>query len=343
MGALREPAPAEAAPTTEATEAGVADAADAASHDASDAPAMKLAPELTLEKPFVAWARPRPKGDVAAGAHDELVARWNLGGTSSPEYPSSRPGFHPGTRVKVDTRVVAGRLPKTAPVDRRTGKPAVVLSETSLLARARKHGYWRYRLCFERVAQEVGKVEGGETVLRFAVDPRGRIGTPQVLRTKLKAAEVVACLAAKTPEIELLPPSRRLTVELAVQVWPGDAPLPSLPPPPSDPALNLPVDSDAVTAALEQERGAFERCYSEGLGRDPALWGRLQAHVELGPAGGVSRARETESRFPDPEVSRCVLGRIRAWRIAPRAGHARSFEVALRLGREPERPAAATP
>lgn len=309
---------------------------------ASDADlAARPLPVVLIERPYLAWARPRPKGAVAAGAHDELLARWNLGGTSAPDFPSNRPSYHPGTRVKVETRVVSGKLPKTAPVDRRTGKHAVVLSETSLLTRSRKHGYWPYRLCFERAVQQRGKQKGGETVLRFAVDARGRVGQPVLLRTKLDATEVVECLLAETRALPLLPPPRRVQVELSVEVWPGDAALPSLPPAPADPALAGPLDGEALEKALEADRGALASCYAEGLARDPGLWGRLQVHVERDARGRVTAARQSESRFPDPEVVACVLGLLKETRLP--TGGAPGFEIALRLGREPPRPAAATP
>lgn len=316
------------------------DAAVEAALDAAPAPAE---PRLSIEKPYLTWARPRPKGAVAAGAHDELVGRWNVGGTSSPDFPSNRPGFHPGTRVRVDPRLLSGRLPKTAPLDRRTGKRAVVLSETSLLARSRKHGYWPFRLCFERGVQQHGKLKGGETVLRFGVDRQGRIEQPRLVRTKLEVAEVADCLRERAREIELLPPPRRIEVELSVQVWPGDVPLPSLDPVPSDPALQLPLDADAIFAALEADRAGLVGCYAQGLARDPGLWGRLQAHVEADPLGRVRRVKEVESRFPDADVTACVLGRLKEMAFPKRDRRPSGFEIALRFGSEPERPSGATP
>ena len=329
--------------TFDGDEPGPIAATDAGSDAAVDASAPGLEGVVEIEKAYLTWARPRPKGKVAAGAHDELVARWNLGGTSDPAFPSNRPGFHPGTRVKVDTRVIGGRLPKSAPIDRRTGKHAVVLSETSLLVRSRKHGYWPYRLCFERESQTTGKTKGGATLLRFSVDRTGRIAGARVVQTNLEAADVVDCLREQTLRLPLLPPPRRIEVELSVQVWPGDALLPSLGPAPSDPALALPLDSSAISAALEQERDAFADCHAAGLARDPGLWGRLQVRLRIDAKGAVQRAQEAESRFPDGKVSSCVLGRLKAIRFPIRPGHASEFDVALRLGRVPERSPDATP
>lgn len=313
----------------------------------ADAPLDAGAPEapvaLVIEKPYVLWARPRPKGLIAAGSHDELVGRWNLGGSSSPDHPANRAGHHPGTRVKVDTRVTSGRLPKSAPVDRKTGKPQVVLSETSLRARSRKLGYWPFRVCYERWVAEHGKLAGGETVLSFAVDRAGRIGVAKVLRSKLTEAEVTACLASAVREIELLPPPRRIQVELAVQLWPGDVPVPKLAPIPTAPELTLPLDAGGLESALEKARPSFETCYRQGLARDPALWGRLQLHVEHDAQGAVTSAQQSESHFPDPGVTRCVLGHVREMTFARRAGRLRAFEIALRFGREPASSAAESP
>ncbi|MBK7582217.1 MAG: AgmX/PglI C-terminal domain-containing protein [Myxococcales bacterium] len=314
--------------------------AGGATSDAQAKPAP--APWLVIETPYLAWARPRPKGSVAAGAHDEELARWNLGGTADPAFPSNRAGFHPGTRVKVDVRVTAGHLQKSAPINRRTGKRIVVLSETSLLARARKLGYWPYRLCFERALQAGDKPKAGETVLRFDVDASGRIGPPRVIRSKLTPAEVVACIVDKTRDIELLPPPRRISAELSVQLWPGDALLPSLPGKPAA-ATDEELDSKALLRIVEAERDALANCYAEGLGRDLRLWGRVQLHIELSQSGKVTGARETESRFPDREVSRCLTGAVSQMRFPERKLRPAAFELGVRLGREPVKPVASTP
>jgi len=315
--------------------------ADAASEASPDAPpAPKPSVSLLIEKPYLGWARPRPKGEVAAGAHDELIGRWNVGGTSDPDFPSNRPGFHPGTRVKVDTRVVAGRLPKAAPVDRRTGKPWVVLSETSLLARSRKLGYWHFRLCYEAFVQANGPTKGGETSMRFRVGRDGRIGRAQLVKTKLDSREVVGCLLDRVREIELLPPAKPVDVELSVQVWPGDVPLPSLSNPPAD---RRELDADALEKLLEGSRAELEACGQEAFARDAGLWGRVQLHLELRPDGGVARAKQSESRFPDDEVTRCVIRTVSKLAFPARKSLAPGFEVGLRFGHPPEPPPTVTP
>ena len=102
-------------------------------------------PGFEVEQPFKLFERPRLPGAVQAAVHDELLARWNVGGTGDPTFISNRSNYHPGARVVVDTTVVAGRLPVRSRHGRRRG----VLSQQGLLAQSRTQGYWPFRLCFE--------------------------------------------------------------------------------------------------------------------------------------------------------------------------------------------------
>jgi hypothetical protein len=316
---------------------GASAGADAAA--ATPAPPASPAPSVAFERPFLAWARPRPKGEVAAGSHDEALGRWNLGGSAEPGHVSSRASFHPGTRVKVDVRVVSGRLPNTAPVNRRTGKHVVVLSQTSLLARSRKHGYWPFRLCYERHVQTHGKTDGGATTIGFRVERSGRPSQARLVSTRLHAPDIARCLVEKVNDLELLPPPRRTGVELTVQLWPGDAPLPTLPPPPPNASDPSAFDARSMQEVLEANRPAIAECYAQGLARDPGLWGRVQVHVEVDTKGRVTHARQVESRFPDEAVVRCVLDTLKQSEWTAKAGRTPRFEVAVRLGQEPKRPA----
>jgi hypothetical protein len=322
-----EPSPVDAGDAEDASEA----EAPEADSGAALAPAL-----LRIEHPYVSWDRKRPKGEVAAAADDELIGRWNLGGTQAPTYASNRPGFHPGTRVVVDTRVVSGRLVKRAPLDRRTGKHHVVLSETSLLVRSRKHGYWPFRLCFEDAAREKGRVKGGKTTLRFDVDARGRVKSARVVDTKLDEPSIADCLRDRAKEIELLPPPRRIGVELTVQLWPGDVRVPLLPkaPTPEPPGL----DADAVESVVTARQSELQTCYAAGLARDASLWGRLQLHVTVDGKGRVLTARESESQFPDPEVVTCISRLVRGLGFSKGKSALPEFELGFRMGRLPEAP-----
>ncbi|HEY1532860.1 MAG TPA: hypothetical protein VGF76_02535, partial [Polyangiaceae bacterium] len=63
------------------------------------------APEVVVEQPYPLDARPRSLSPLQAAAEDEDLARWNIGGSADPSYPSSQASYHPGTRVVVDTRL----------------------------------------------------------------------------------------------------------------------------------------------------------------------------------------------------------------------------------------------
>ncbi len=293
---------------------------------APNAPAV----ELMIEKPFLAWERPRPSGRIAGAAHDEELSRWNMGGTGDATFPSNRPGFHAAPRVRVDTTLVAGHLSKSARLDRRTGKHDRVLSQTSLLARSRKYGYWPFRLCFEEGLRRDQKL-GGKTRLRFRVTTSGSIRGGRLVDTKLSDPEVAKCLVEAAPEIRLLPPPRGIDVELLVSLWPGDAAVPSLEDAPETPAK---LDSEAIAASLGEIRTAFSDCYADGRTRDPALWGRLELGIEVDEAGAIKDVRERDSRFPDPEVTTCAISAAKSWALSPKKGRP-SFVIGLRFGTPP--------
>lgn len=285
---------------------------------------------LVIEKPFLAWARGRPEGRVAGAAHDVELARWNVGGTSDPEFISNKPGFHPATRVKVDTVVVAGALQKNARVDPKSKKPDRVLSQASLLARSRKYGYWPFRLCFEEGLRKKPTL-GGKTRIRFRVNRAGRILMKRLVQTKLEDRDVAQCLVEAASEIELLPAHRSIDVEASIDLWRGDAPLPTLVEPPEK-APNL--DHEALTPVLEAARPSFEACYRSALVRDPKVWGRVELALQVDPTGVVTSATERDSHFPDKETVSCVIETARALQFPPKKSRP-SFLFGLRFGNAP--------
>jgi len=300
---------------------------------ASDATGRSIEPSVEIETPYVNSARPRPKGEVDAAVQDENIARWNVGGTGDPNFISNRAGYHPATRVKVDSRVLAGTLAKKAPLDKRTGKHRPVLSETSLLARSRKYGYWPFRLCFEQGVHENASLRGGESIVQIRVDTSGRVTSSRLISTKLKDSKVADCIAERARDLPLLKPPSAIDVELKVSIWPGDAPLPSLEK--SSEPVDAPFRPRSVAETLKTIEPSFVECLSDGLLRDPSLWGRVQIHVEVDANGSVRIARENESRFPDRDVSACVVRAIKQLTFSASSAHGRSFEVGVRLGQPP--------
>ena len=283
---------------------------------------------FVAEPPFRLFERPRPPGAVHAAVLDETLARWNVGGTGDPSYISNRPGYHPGARVVVDAKVLSGNLPKRG----RRG----VLSEQSVLAEARKRGYWPYRLCFEdglRLDQKLS----GQTIVRLSIGSSGRVVATRLVQTKLKDENVARCLAERTGDLEFAPrPSRRVDVELSIKLWPGDAPVALVGPPDGTPFDNPGIlDSEAAARALAQCEPSLRACYQQGVERDAELWGRIQFRIDQAADGRVQKVAEDESRFPDRQVVDCMVNVIQTQPLPAPKGGELTFVFAVRLGSMP--------
>jgi hypothetical protein len=283
-------------------------------------PRAELEPvSIVLER---SHERARPAGAVDAALADEQVARWNLGGSSDPARIANQANYHPATRVQVDLRVTAGKLPTRARAQR--------LSEASLLAQARRQGYWPFRNCFEQALRS-GRELRGRSVIRFAIAKSGRARNARLVRTDLTDRSVGKCLEARVGALVFSPaPQRQIGVELSVGLWPGDAPL-AVTAPEREPAYDALV-VERVVAPLES---ALADCYRAGLERDASLWGRVQLRVEVDATGRVTAAREEQSKFPDREVVACIAeSTTRAEFPEPKAGPG-SIMIGLRLGAPP--------
>jgi hypothetical protein len=98
-----------------------------------------------------------------------------------------------------------------------------------------------------------------------------------------------------------------------------------------------------MDTALDRVRPLVRDCYVRGLEKDPALWGRIELRIELDAHGSVRQAFEQESRFPDPDVTRCIRHTFADLTLPTPSGGAASFVFAARLGRPPPMLAPATP
>jgi hypothetical protein len=65
-----------------------------------------------------------------------------------------------------------------------------------------------------------------------------------------------------------------------------------------------------IQQTVRKSYGDFQKCYEQGLGRNPKLTGRVSAKFVIGRDGGVSNVGDANSDMPDPEVVRCVLDRF---------------------------------
>lgn len=283
--------------------------------------------QLEPERPYKTFQRPRAQGPVFAAGEDETLARWNLGGTGDPNFISNRAGFHPGARVVVDTELVAGQLPE---------KSGSGLSQRSLLAQSRSRGYWPLRLCYEEALRRDPK-SSGETRIRLSIGRSGNVTRAQLKETALDA-EAARCLSLAVESLSYAPgPAAGLVaVDFSVKFWRGDAPLPAVGPAPGilfeNPGR---LEPDVVAEVLAPAIPALTSCYARGLAKDPALWGRLGLRIDLTAAGAIASVHEDESRFPDREVSECVVAQVGQLTFPAPAGGRLSFVQAFRLGTPP--------
>lgn len=295
---------------------------------ASPEPEPHAPPPFELEPPYPPGRLPRPGGAMAASAFDEQLARWNLGGLSDPRYPSSRPNYHPGTRVVVDATAV----PRTVP---RSSTRRHVFTQATLQAEARNQGYWPFRICFEQGVQ-VRPSLSGQTRLALSVTSSGRVSASRVLSSELAERSAAECLARAARSLTFRrAPARRVNVELRVSLWPGDAPLP----PRTATVAPEKLDGEGLTRVLDEATPALIRCCEAALARDAGLWGRVALCVHINAEGEIVKAQETESHFPDPQASECMAREISALRL-PTAGQALHVMFAARCGRPPQPPPA---
>jgi hypothetical protein len=286
-----------------------------------EAPASALAAAVPfeIESPYAPGRLPRPDGRMLASAFDEDLARWNLGGSSAPEHPSNRAKYHPAVRVVVDL----GPLSRKVPLRSKNSKG---LSQASLLAEARSSGYWGFRTCYERGLRKNPALKGA-TRLRLSLAASGRALSTRVLSTELGDRSTSVCLADAARELVFKRgPTRRLDVELRVQFWPGDAPLP-----PRSDGHDAPTASWRPSATeLNRLEPALRSCCAEALARDARVWGRIAFQLVRDSEARI-RATESETNFPDREAVRCMGEALTTLAMPPSHEHS-EIMLATRCG-----------
>jgi hypothetical protein len=280
-----------------------------ASADTATSESIQIA--MSDESPYAPGTRRRPGGAVAASHDDDVTARWNRGGPDASGTAAVKPP-HPAPRVKVDVVQVRGHI-----------------EEAGVLRTARDKGYWPFRLCYEDGLRGAPKLHG---IVRFRVT-LGPGGTPRAVRkvsAEMDDVQVTSCVLKAARSLALAAPERGTPeVTLEVSFWPGDAPVRSA----SSPrATDAP---DALVAALRSRWPAVRACYAEGLRRTPGLWGRLAMRLRVTSAGKVIEAAETESHFPDHDVTECALRVYERAGLSPFGGEDRVIVYPLRFGTPP--------
>lgn len=250
----------------------------------------------------------------------ESLGRWNVGGCAHPYCRSSFAGFHPGTRVIVDT----------SPFSTRT-TAAVARALLRIQSEFRNRGYWPYRNCFENNSSE-RDFRGGDTMLRVQVAPSGAVTQTRTLATTHSSKSIAECVRNETRKLTVRSPNgKRAMFRLRIRLYPGDVPLPVVR---TDAAHSATGSTALHDDAARPLRMAVERCISVAFQRDSSLWGRLSLALQLGDDGRVSEVREVESRFPDPNVLVCCRASLIGSTV-PALVPGGELHIAARLGELP--------
>jgi len=286
-------------------------------------PVPAPAPPVLIEPPYSALGHPRLGTEMQTLGRDEELFQWALGGSSDPEHPSNRPGYHPATRVVVDVELMS-RAPK---------------GTTKRLERiARSTGYWPLRACFE-TAQRITPKSDRAARIRLTLSASGRVlGARHV--DKVSERDYAHCVLERIRGLDFTPGfTRKLDVDIKVKQWPGHAPVPPRAP---DSAPKV-VLSSAARATLQGLAPALTDCYRAGLRQDPKLWGRIALRLSLGGDGAVTQATPVETRFPNADVAECARQTLLGARLPEEPGAAKELTFAARFGQVPVTPPAGAP
>jgi hypothetical protein len=314
------PAPA-SAPLASATPP--VDVPPAASASASAVAPTPPAPDkpvdrLVLEPAYSPGAYPWPAGAVDRKARMAELEVWNAGGVAS------------GERWHAAPRVVIGE-PQLA-----SGKA----SPRDVMRALRHDQYWTVRRCYEPKLRDQPKLEG-RTVLELVVASDGTVKSARVPKKgrvrddrkhghAMSDRDVVGCLARGFTGIRVpAPRTRTATMQVSIDVWPGDAPLPEPAGPPGAGKIDLAKVDEAIAAA----RGTITPCFEVA---PRGAWGRTALRVEVGDDGHVDDVDEVETRFADADAIACVSRSLRALTLPSPSGGSAKVIVALRWAKAAE-------
>jgi hypothetical protein len=280
---------------------------------------------ILIEQPYKLGERAVPRERAAYQADILERRRWNDGSVGALIADPPLEEGHPDPRVIVD--VTSSKGPHAA----------------ADIQRLFRRNFWIEVIECYRLAAYKDRNLRGKTTIRIWVGAKGKITKSSLGDTTFKERDVPECLVQKARSIELTKARAVSTATIAVQVGPGDEPLA----PPQkliEPGPGT-LSPDAIRSVLEAALPRFHACYDKALGYAPELWGRIAVRFHVDRSGRVDEAFQTESRFPEPRVLRCVLAEARSLQFpAPQGGDLR-FVVPLRFStdRAPAHPVPPTP
>lgn len=231
---------------------------------------------------------------------DELPYRWSrLVATEMSERPhASRSKVrhltrqeHAGPRVVVDATEDQG------------GTRAAELQSV-----ARSAGYWPFRRCYEEgLRRDQGLA--GKVSLDVAVAPSGSVERADMVSATLRDESVALCIGREATHLAFPLGDAPIRAKIEVSLAAGDEPV-TVP----RPALH----ADELREALRASWPAVEQCYASELAKRPGAGGRMELRFRARSSGEIAEvSEEGDARFPDVDVTRCVLGVYRTTRLPP--------------------------
>jgi hypothetical protein len=280
-------------------------------------PSPMASPRIVVEDAFKLGAEPIPKTKDAYKAWIADKRHWNDGGLGALVADPPEDGTHPMPRVILTVTKVSGP------------------HSSAEIQRLLRRNHWMEVIQCYRLGAYKDQRLRGDTRIEASVTSAGVIEGGRVVSTKLDDAEVARCFAATLKKHPMPRAKRRSRMTLTIHVSPGDEPMP--PPPdvltPGDGELDLAEARDVVRTEVPR----FAACYERARLYAPDLFGRIAIRFHVTAEGKLDEAFETESRFPDERMLRCVLRRARGLAFPkPKGGDVR-FVVPLRFSMGDER------
>ena len=268
----------------------------AAASDTDHGARTANASHIVVEVPYKLGERPR------AGDNGE-EGQWNRGDRGEKAAPFVAKQ-HALPRVVISVEHVRG---------------ALAAAEVERLARRQM---WSPVVeCFRLGAYRDAKLHG-KTSLRLVALRSGKVLKSHLVMSEVADRTVPACIQKEMMKLTLPLARTGSAIDMMVSVWPGDEPMS----PPEKLIVAGPgkLEPKLILESVALHRERIEACYRSALADAPALWGRLNVRLHAGDSGFVDEAFETESHFPDENVSICVLREMRMLKVSePQGGDGR--------------------
>ncbi len=164
-----------------------------------------------------------------------------------------------------------------------------------------KHFEWRLPL--RAFAAVLGLAASG---CSSAVPPARQVG-PGSASSGTVAADPAQGTASAPPAVE---------GRAAEDALPSGRSGAATPAPPPLPGARGRLPAEAIVPTIRNSRRDFQRCYEQGLARNPKLQGRVTVRFTIGLDGKVSSVANIsnpESALADPDVVSCILEVCGRW------------------------------